>query len=177
MPSAALSCLCGARLRVPRGSDARHACPSCRRKFELVDEPGSDPFPVYVDEWTDPEATAAPDDVGPGEADAMVFCVCGQVLSVRRDKFGRKVRCPACGFRMRLTVLLDAAGGARIEPVPLGAAPDGPAGPIEVSCVCGGFLHLDLAVRRSAMCDCGRRISLFVREDGEPVPVFSDIRR
>lgn len=135
-PSRRLLCVCGQGIDVlPQHAGWKGTCPRCQRFFEIVvskEEGGSEIYSLaYAPDRSGAADTAAETSVElpdptrkPGAItdaklkavpeppdEAQFRCDCKVLLSVTRESFDKRVKCPACGARRLLMLALDAASG------------------------------------------------------------------
>jgi hypothetical protein len=127
--------MCGTILEIYSEDDgARQSCPSCRRRFEvhLTEEVSGGPRGISLHYLTDGDkATGESTSVGSGTTvfqipssgevsedssqpkepeppeEAHFKCACGVMLAIPRRLYEKRSRCPACGIRMIVFLLLD----------------------------------------------------------------------
>lgn len=135
-PSRRLLCVCGQGIDVlPRHAGLKSNCPRCQRFFEILvakDERGAEIYSLaYAPDRSGAADTAAETSVElpdpsrkPGaitdaklkavpEApdEAQFRCDCKALLSVTRESFDKRVKCPSCGGRRLLMLAFDAESG------------------------------------------------------------------
>jgi DNA-directed RNA polymerase subunit RPC12/RpoP len=135
-------CVCGDLLTVPASENGRPAsCAACGRRFmaSLAEDPatgGRVLCPMYFEDpgQADSTLTAETIDAVPrkrepkedtrGALDEQVppepppeirfSCPCGGSLVARKENYDKRGRCPACGSRLILTLVWDAADHAYV---------------------------------------------------------------
>lgn len=139
LPSAArrLQCVCGKAIDVlPEHAGWKGRCPNCLRDFEILfskDSTGAtivslayleDPksksdtaaetsTELITSGWTTKQAGAITEvglaPVPEPPAEAQFRCGCGALLSITRERYDKRVKCPACGKRRLITLAYDEA--------------------------------------------------------------------
>ena len=135
-PSRRLQCVCGKGIDVlPEHAGWKGRCPNCLRDFEILfskDSTGSSIVSLaYLEAPKSKSDTAAETSTGlissgssksagaiteigltavPDPPDEAQFrCGCGALLSITRDRYDKRVKCPACGKRRLVTLAYDEA--------------------------------------------------------------------
>jgi hypothetical protein len=131
-----LQCVCGKGIDVlPEHAGWKGRCPSCLREFEILfstDSTGAVLVSLaYLEDKKAKSDTAAETSTGllssgssknagpiteiglaavPDPPDEAQFrCGCGALLSITRDRYDKRVKCPSCGKRRLITLAYDEA--------------------------------------------------------------------
>lgn len=129
-----LQCVCGKGIDVlPEHAGWKGKCPTCFRDFEILFSPDGIVSLAYIEarKGVDAGDTAAetstelpPPGRKPGALteiglkpvpeppdEAQFRCGCGALLSITRECFDRRVKCPKCGGRRLVTLGYDEGSG------------------------------------------------------------------